>query len=65
MNSFTGAVKKSYGYVKDLDKSLNNIRIVSNESADNMERFAIEANKSAKFSLYSSKNFCFIVKVIF
>lgn len=49
MNSFTGAVKKSYGYVRDLDKSLNNIRVVSNESADSMERFAIEANKSAKF----------------
>lgn len=49
MNSFTGAVKKSYGYVRDLDKSLNNIRIVSNESADSMERFAIEASKSAKF----------------
>lgn len=49
MNSFTGAVKKSYGYVRDLDKSLNNIRVVSNESADSMERFAIEASKSAKF----------------
>lgn len=49
MNSFTAAVQKSYGYVKNLDKSLNDIRVVSNESADSMERFAIEANKSAKF----------------
>ena len=48
MNSFTGAIQKSYGYVKDLDKSLNDIRIVGSKSADEMERFAKHANKAAK-----------------
>ena len=48
MNSFTGAVSEAYGYVKNLDKSLNNIRIVGEKSADEMERFAISANKAAK-----------------
>ena len=48
MNSFTGAVQKSYSYVKDLDKSLNNIRIVGEKSADEMERFAKHANSAAK-----------------
>jgi hypothetical protein len=28
------------GYAKDLDKSLNNIRIVTGSSADEMARFA-------------------------
>ena len=48
MNSVTGALQESYGYVKDLDKSLNDIRIVSGKSADEMERFAKQANSAAK-----------------
>lgn len=48
MNSFTGAVQSSYNYVKDLDKSLNDIRIVSGKSADQMERFAKQANAAAQ-----------------
>lgn len=48
MNSFTGAIQSSYNYVKDLDRSLNNIRIVSEKSADQMERFAKNANQVAK-----------------
>lgn len=48
MNSFTGAVSEAYSYVKNLDKSLNNIRIVGNKSANEMERFAKEANKAAQ-----------------
>ena len=48
MNNFTGAVQKAWNYTKNLDKSLNDIRIVSNASADQMERFAIQANKAAK-----------------
>lgn len=47
MNSFTGAVQKSYSYVQKLDKSLNDIRIVSNQTAKDMERFAIQANNAA------------------
>lgn len=47
-NSVTGSFQKAYNYVKDLDRSLNNIRIVSGKSAEEMERFAIQANRAAK-----------------
>lgn len=48
MNSFSGSVQKAYGYVKNLDSSLNNIRIVSGQSADQMAEFAKQANNAAK-----------------
>lgn len=48
MNSFTGTVRRAYGYVKSLDGSLNDIRIVTGKSADEMDRFAEKANKAAK-----------------
>ena len=48
IQGFTGAVQKAYGYAQDLNESLNNIRIVTNASVEDMARFAIEANKSAK-----------------
>ena len=47
-NTMTGSLEKAYSYAKNLDKSLNNIRIVSGQSADQMDRFAIQANKAAK-----------------
>ena len=47
-NQFSNSVKQAYGYVKHLDKSLNDIRIVSGQSADQMERLAIQANKTAQ-----------------
>lgn len=46
-NSMTGSLQKAYGYVEKLDKSLNNIRIVSGQTADQMERFALQANAAA------------------
>ena len=48
MNTFTGSVQQAYGYVKNLDSSLNDIRIVTNKSADEMAKFAVQANKAAK-----------------
>lgn len=48
MNTFTGSVQQAYGYVKNLDGSLNDIRIVTNKSADEMAKFAVQANKAAK-----------------
>ena len=48
MNNFTGSVQKAYGYVKSLDSSLNDIRIVTGYSADEMDRFAVQVNKAAK-----------------
>ena len=47
-NTMTGSFQKAYNYAKDLDKSLNNIRIVSEKSADDMARFAVQANRAAK-----------------
>ena len=48
MNSFSNSVQQAYGYVKHLDSSLNDIRIVTGYSADEMDRFAEKANKAAK-----------------
>lgn len=47
-NSITGSLSNAYNYVKKLDKSLNDIRIVSGQTADQMERFAKQANSAAK-----------------
>lgn len=48
LNAFTGSIHEAYGYVKNLDKSLNNIQIVTQKNADTMADFAKQANKSAQ-----------------
>lgn len=48
VNAFTRNVQQAYGYVKALDNSLNDIRIVTGRSSDEMASFAREANKAAK-----------------
>ena len=48
LHGFMGALQGAYGYAQDLDKSLNNIRIVTGYSAEKMNEFAVEANKAAK-----------------
>ena len=45
---FTGKINETYGYIKALDSSLNSIRIVTGNSADEMSRFAVQANDAAK-----------------
>lgn len=47
-NNLTGSVQKAWNYAKDLDTSLNEIRIVTDKSASDMERFAQQANKAAQ-----------------
>lgn len=47
-NTLTGSLSKAWDYAKNLDSSLNDIRIVTGKSADEMERFAKIANNSAK-----------------
>lgn len=47
-NNMTSSISKAYNYAKDLDTSLNNIRIVSGQSAEQMERYAKYANQAAK-----------------
>ena len=48
LHGFMGAVQSAYGYAQDLNESLNNIRIVTGNSVDEMSDFAKEANKAAK-----------------
>jgi methyl-accepting chemotaxis protein len=48
LNSISGTIQHAYSYVKELDSSLNDIRIVTGKSADEMERFAEQANDAAK-----------------
>ena len=48
IHGFMGTVSQAYGYVQDLNESLNNIRIVTGYSSDQMAVFAKEANKAAK-----------------
>lgn len=48
LHSFMGAIQSAYGYAKDLNESLNNIRIVTGQNAEQMSVFAQEANKAAQ-----------------
>lgn len=48
VHGFIGALQSSYGYAQNLNKSLTNIQIVTGQSAEQMEQFAIRANKAAK-----------------
>lgn len=47
LNTITGSIQKAWGFAKSLDTSLNDIRIVTGKSADEMKRFGKEANKAA------------------
>jgi len=44
---FTSAVREAYNYAEDLNKSLNDIRIVSGQTVAQMDKFAAKANKAA------------------
>lgn len=48
LHGFIGALQSAYGYAQDLNKSLNNIRIVTGYNIDQMAEFAEQANKAAK-----------------
>lgn len=47
-NQITKSISQAWGYSKNLDNSLNSIRIVTRQSAEEMERFAQTAQKTAK-----------------
>lgn len=47
LQNFTGSIQKAYSFTKQLDESLNDIRIVTGKSADEMDKFAVRANKAA------------------
>ena len=48
LHGFMGAIQSAYGYAQDLNKSLNDIRIVTGQSIDQMDKFAEKANKAAR-----------------
>lgn len=48
LHGFMGAIQSAYGYAQDLNQSLNNIRIVTGYSNDEMAKFAESANKAAQ-----------------
>ena len=48
LHGVMGAYQQAMGYAKDLDKSLNNIQIVTGKNSEEMARFAEQANKAAK-----------------
>jgi len=48
INIMSRAVEQAWGYTKSLDTSLNNIRIVTGKSAEEMGDFAIKANEAAQ-----------------
>lgn len=48
VHGFVGSMQQAVGYAKDLDRSLNDIRMVSGASVDEMAKFAQEANNAAK-----------------
>ena len=48
MNTFTSSVQSAFSYVESLEKSLTDIRIVTGDSTQKMEQFAVQANKAAQ-----------------
>lgn len=57
LHGFVGSLEQAYGYSKNLDRSLNEIRIVSEKSAEDMARFAEQANKAAKALSTTTTNY--------
>lgn len=48
LHGFMSSISSAYRYAEDLNESLNNIRIVTNASVDEMDRFAVKANEAAR-----------------
>ena len=57
LHGFESALSSAYGYAKDLDESLNSIRIVTGQSTDQMASFAKEANEAAKALSTTTTNY--------
>ena len=48
VNALSNSVQQAWGYVKSLDTSLNDIRIVTGKSAEQMAKFSEQANAAAQ-----------------
>jgi hypothetical protein len=55
--AFTQGIGEAVDYVKELNTSLNNIRIVTSYGSEEMEKFADKANKAAKALSTSTTRF--------
>lgn len=56
-NTMTSSIERAWNFSKSLDTSLNSIRIVTGKSADEMERFAKQANKASQNLGRSTKDY--------
>lgn len=57
MHGVQGSLQKAYYYAEDLNKSLNEIRIVTGQSNDQMAQFAEKANKAAQALSTTTTNY--------
>lgn len=57
LGGFTGAISDAVSYAHQLDSALRDIRIVSDESAESMEKFAVDASKAAKRLSSTTKDY--------
>ena len=48
VNAFSNSISSAFNYVKVLDASLTDIRIVTGQSREEMAQFAVEANRAAQ-----------------
>lgn len=57
MHGVQGSIQKAYYYAEDLNKSLNNIRVVTGQNNDQMAQFAEKANKAAQALSTTTTNY--------
>ena len=57
LHGFESSLASAFSYAKNLDESLNNIRIVTGQNTDQMAAFAEEANKTAKALSTTTTNY--------
>lgn len=57
VHGLIGGMQKAYYYAQSLNRSLNDIRIVTNYNTDQMKVFALEANKAAKALSTTTTNY--------
>ncbi|MCM1323991.1 MAG: phage tail tape measure protein [Acetobacter sp.] len=57
LHGFMGGLQTCYGYAQDLNSSLNNIRVVTGQSSEQMADFARNANEAAKALSSTTTNY--------
>lgn len=57
LHVFMGSVQFAYYYAKDLNESLNNIRIITGKNTKEMAAFAKEANEASKYLITTTTQY--------